>query len=536
MQRTCAEAVSRTLLLSSVSAFALEGCGGAALSEARTSDRNEHAGKSGTGSSHTSKSSAVTPESSTTGDALTGAPILRGAPITIASNAAFAPFPCAIPPLSDAEHEALMARGDEAYNLESGLRYKSELAFRARGLALADDLDSLEIRRVMLAGDVRHQDESVPIVSMQLAEAGTPCRTAQSPEACAEKVKQERKALLSGLECKGDDCPEFDFTYALTTHGDDVRIYRSNAGLAELFGSIDTSTEAWILLVSQKLAHQFECENAEYARHRSIRAGFELQVRMTTSRCRPVSEDVMTYRVNRDGKISLVGQRIVSNDPERCVVSGRRPAGLVPRMSQSPQTAGELLGRMAYLEAASVVAFERLAVELYSLGADSSLLRRVHTAREDELRHAEVMGALALRFGHSPTRPSVTPHALRTIFAVALENAVEGCVRELYGALVARFQLQRAGDLGLRAGLRDIADDEAAHAALSWDIASWLRPQLSAQEQIEIDRSVQTALRDLAQELCEPSADQRELCGMPSLGEAHHLLQELAGIVAARLA
>jgi len=63
--------------------------------------------------------------------------------------------------------------------------------------------------------------------------------------------------------------------------------------------------------------------------------------------------------------------------------------------------------------------------------------------------------------------------ALDALVDVALENAVEGCVRETYGALIATRQAEAASDPVVRRAMRKIAADETAHAALSWDVASF---------------------------------------------------------------
>ena len=61
---------------------------------------------------------------------------------------------------------------------------------------------------------------------------------------------------------------------------------------------------------------------------------------------------------------------------------------------------------------------------------------------------------------------------------IALENAVEGCVREGYAAIVAALQARRAPAPAFRTTMAAIADDEAAHAQLAWDVDAWLRPHL----------------------------------------------------------
>ena len=53
---------------------------------------------------------------------------------------------------------------------------------------------------------------------------------------------------------------------------------------------------------------------------------------------------------------------------------------------------------------------------------------------------------------------------MRELEAIAIENAVEGCVRESFGALLATWQAKTAGDARVRAAMKRIARDETRHA------------------------------------------------------------------------
>jgi hypothetical protein len=61
----------------------------------------------------------------------------------------------------------------------------------------------------------------------------------------------------------------------------------------------------------------------------------------------------------------------------------------------------------------------------------------------------------------------------------ALDNAAEGCGRELFGAALNRHQAQAAADPAVRAVMASIAPDEAAHAELSFALAGALTTRLS---------------------------------------------------------
>jgi hypothetical protein len=62
---------------------------------------------------------------------------------------------------------------------------------------------------------------------------------------------------------------------------------------------------------------------------------------------------------------------------------------------------------------------------------------------------------------------------------MAIDNAVEGCVRETFGALLATYQAATAKDPVIRAAMKQIARDETRHAALAWKVASWLNGRLA---------------------------------------------------------
>ncbi len=70
--------------------------------------------------------------------------------------------------------------------------------------------------------------------------------------------------------------------------------------------------------------------------------------------------------------------------------------------------------------------------------------------------------------------------ALRSLEALAVENAVEGCVRETMGALFAMHQAASAADPHVRATMVSIAPDETRHAALGWAVAEWALDSLRA--------------------------------------------------------
>jgi hypothetical protein len=205
--------------------------------------------------------------------------------------------------------------------------------------------------------------------------------------------------------------------------------------------------------------------------------------------------------------------------------TGRRPAGLVDDVAPDASSIGEVLARTAYLEAASIDAFIDLAVQLEAHGAPAELTHRMRLAAGDEVRHARGIGALARAHGAEPPRVRVVARGLRTLLALALENAREGCVRETWGAACAVVQSTRAADPAVRALMTGIAHDELRHAALSWDLAAWIDARLTADERTRVLDARASAVRELQVELdAELPTGWRSTLGLPTLEEARHIL------------
>ena len=178
---------------------------------------------------------------------------------------------------------------------------------------------------------------------------------------------------------------------------------------------------------------------------------------------------------------------------------------------------GAQLAAMAELEAASVPAFERLARELATWDAPAELVRRAWLAMRDEVRHARVMTTLANRYGHVPRAIAVPPLPCRSLEAIAHENAIEGCVREAYGALVATYQAERAC-AELAPAFRAIAVDERRHAELAEDVHAWVLPRLDAASRDAIERARSLATAELRASLTTSRACSE--LGLPSAPHA----------------
>ncbi len=180
---------------------------------------------------------------------------------------------------------------------------------------------------------------------------------------------------------------------------------------------------------------------------------------------------------------------------------GRRPSALRSHAEGSDFAAA------AHLEAASVYAFAHLAKELRHHGAPRRLLRAARRSRRDEVRHTRATTALARQRGLTVVRPVVAAMSIRSLEEIALENAIEGCVRETYGALAAWWRARHAPERDVRAAYQRIAHDETRHAALSADLDRWLAARLSPAARARVGAAKTAALEELRAELsAAPSA------------------------------
>ena len=178
---------------------------------------------------------------------------------------------------------------------------------------------------------------------------------------------------------------------------------------------------------------------------------------------------------------------------EMMMLCGRRFDGL------EEVACGEDFARASWLEAASIHAFRRLARELRAHGAPEELVAAARAAAKDEARHARLMTRLAKRFGAKVPRVEYTDRGVRDLEAIARENAVEACVGETYGALVAEVQARRARDAEVRDVMRSIAPDELRHAALGWAVDAWATSRLSEEANARVRAARDEAARDLLQ-------------------------------------
>jgi hypothetical protein len=120
----------------------------------------------------------------------------------------------------------------------------------------------------------------------------------------------------------------------------------------------------------------------------------------------------------------------------------------------------------------------------------------------------------------------------RSLEAIAAENAIEGCVRETYGAIVALWQARHAHDPVVAAAMEPIAADETRHAELAWEVASWAEPRLSRAARRRVEAAREQALVELTNEAARPVHPLLvALAGLPAVEEATGLMTGLSAEV-----
>lgn len=367
---------------------------------------------------------------------------------------------------------------------------------------------------------------------------GSLCQRASDSAACLAKVEGFRilpatreacTATFARNDFEGKAC---SVSYVLYTRGDEIGVARNDEERKVLAGSIDTLEGA--LWAANSSGYQSSCGSKEIA-DSTYRAatdgGFDLT--MTQWENCGATTYAVTVHVDPAGKVTEVSRTDLGVKPS-CAVAGRRPAGFCLSEGEGDDRLGAHFATLCELEAASVVAFRRLYRQLSRLSAPEALLDRVRRAARDEIRHARSTRALSRRFGAEPKSPRIAevPESASAL-DVALENAREGCVRETYGALVAHLQLHRATDPEVRAAMSAIAEEETEHAELSWDIAAWLEPMLSAAERAVVANEREAAFRTLISEVGRDVPDEhvRAVAGLPSREEGLAMLRGLEPVL-----
>ena len=315
------------------------------------------------------------------------------------------------------------------------------------------------------------------------------------------------------------------------TQGGTAALAATHPELITFLAPIDTPTEAMLLV--QALGFDVACDRGGAKQQGD---GFQVQAFQYPG-CGPAGVTRLLHHVDPAGQVSLV-EKIVERKPNPGCAIGRRPRGLLPAAPcASRSEIARYFSEAARLEAASVAAFRRLRLELRLHGAPRLLLDLARRAAREEIAHARMVTGLARAFGAVPEPARVGTLPPRDLEAVASENAVEGCVRETYGALVASWQARTARDPAVRNVYAQIAEDELSHAALAWQVAEWLRPRLSSDGRARVEAVKADAVDTLMTEL-EASVDPEltQIAGVPATTAALALAEHMQSSLWARTA
>jgi hypothetical protein len=216
-------------------------------------------------------------------------------------------------------------------------------------------------------------------------------------------------------------------------------------------------------------------------------------------------------------------------------IAGRRPRGLTPARLTRRTPVGDYFAAMAHLESASVRAFRDLGGWLDGFGAPAALGLAARRFADDERRHTRAAARLARRFGGVPPRVRIARVREPTLAELLEDDAVEGCVKETFGALVATWQSAHAADARVRRTMRRIAADETRHAALAWEVLHWGIARLSPPERHRVESTLERAL--VALESGNEGADGpgdpaiRWIAGYPRPDHERRLARELACVL-----
>ncbi len=345
---------------------------------------------------------------------------------------------------------------------------------------------------------------------------GDACATAARADDCRREIERLAASVTGGRLAPGQVQSEH---FLITTQGDEVRAWTSREQWLAFLGRIDTPDEA--LLLAWYDLYEPACVEPRAG-------GYRVSATKMTKDC-PIEITDYQLDVSADGQVTVSGSKVAKRSP---VCVGRRPPELLARTGGiAADAVATYFADVARLEAAAVFAFQKLAAQLERWRAPARLVKQCRRAAGDEVRHARLMGRLALQLGAEPQAPALDPPCPQGLREAALDNAVEGCVRETFGAIVGSYQALCAQDARVRRALRAVAADERRHAAFSWALHRWFRTQLSARDARLVEAAQARALAELREEWAhDPHPDLMAQAGLPRATLAAKMVDGLAAL------
>jgi hypothetical protein len=392
-----------------------------------------------------------------------------------------------------------------------------------KALDAVEPAESVEYLALRDIEDLGYGDMSQWSMPRIVDESGERCSGASDALACTEAfdaLPPQSEFVWYGFDSGGTH------RSVPFTRGDEVGVVADLDTLRSFLGPIDAPGDAALLAIMQ--GHVLVCDAENDVGLRGD--GYVLHTR-SGGGCGE-GDDIENHvvLVRADGTIEVVQTELIEKTNPGCAI-GRLPAGLFARRAPAcgtPSPVGSFWAEVAHPEAAAVTAFGQLASELVVHGAPRAMVESALRSQKDEIRHARVTARLARRYGGRPVAPRVAPSAPRRLAEVASDNAVEGCIRETYGALVAHTQARQARDSSVRMVLGRIARDETRHAALSWQIAQWAESRMRAGERRRVRQDTKQALDRLEDELTQLHADEvHAVTGLPRPPQARALYRRL---------
>jgi hypothetical protein len=216
---------------------------------------------------------------------------LPSKPAPIAAARPFAELPCH--PKTGGDH-------DPSY----------ERTARAERLKLADPIDYVAVKRV-------YGKET-----FTLAERGSPCAGATDVAACrAALAALEQERAPASTPCDDFRCEER--AYVLTTRANDAKLWLTREEIHALLGSIDTASDAWLMMQAERDASPYLCGDVESSAAREVEGGYELRERRYTNNCRPLEEIELIHRVGHDGSVRLLERNVLRHLPDECITGSK---------------------------------------------------------------------------------------------------------------------------------------------------------------------------------------------------------------------
>lgn len=358
-----------------------------------------------------------------------------------------------------------------------------------------------------------------------LSQWGTLCGFSADPDGCRHRIVCPKEHAFLIVRPLAEVSAQT--RYLVATRGSTVEVIDTLPRLRHFLGEIDTFQEAALLAWAAGYHNGCRPYSPGPGIIHRIPTGYELLVtRGVMSGCGGKHGYLCSVEVTTEGAIIERSSKIISNGNAIC---GRRPPGF--RKNQRLSSAsllGTYLAGAAELEAASIPAFLILADELRQHAAPPQLIFQALASAQEEVDHTCLTAELARVHGGTVKAPTIPTVSVRSLSEVAEENANEGCVREMMGALTALWQASHAADPQIAAAMACIAQDELRHAALGWQIHTWARQQLNRNDRHELREAMKRAVIALQIELRnEPDAELITKVGLPHADESLQWLQSL---------